>query len=320
MERLGLKSINLKYLIGRTNLKRDLLYFDKLIYDSNELDMANRLVGPIGKTLLGESEFKDILKFQLAELDYLMEQDLLQGYDANELEKEAYAQNIKDFTEYFDERKKNRLILSYNDIRSMASVMTETSNLLEGKSENGQTLYNNYFFSELVNATKGIKSTPIFDMFFPEKDSELGVKYNLLEVVLNKFPIIDDSVSWEELIYFKSDPDSKRKFSALRNWMIDMSKGGYSSVEASEKFNHLYAEYEHHLDKHKMKTNFGKVKTISITTSEILEDFLRIKWSKAVTTAFEIFERSSRLAEVETNAPGKEVGYVYDLNQDFLKR
>lgn len=317
MQRLGLKSINLKYLLGKTNLKRDLLYFDKLIFDENELKMSKWIAEPLGETLLGKSQFEETQKFQLTELDFLQDKNLLQTFDSNKLEKIAYQRELKAFTEYFDEHKKEKLLLSHNDVMNLGSIFQETSNILYGTEGNGNTIYKNYFFSELINATSEVDVIPIFDLFIPEKKSDLGKEYKILEVVLKKFPVIDESVSWEQIIDFKSDTDSKRKFLALRNWMIDISKGNFSSKEISEKFDHLYSEYESHIKKHNLKTNSGIIKTFSITTSEILEDLIRFKWSKAVKAGFEIFEKSSKLTEIESNTPGKEVGYVYDLGQKF---
>jgi hypothetical protein len=315
MDKLGLKSINLRYLLGKTNLKRDLLYFDKLIFDENELKMSKMLSGPLGETLLGKNQFEETQSFQLAELDYLQDKNLLQSFDSNKLEKVAYQNELKTFTEYFDEHKKDRLLFSRNDVMNLGSIFQESTNILHGLEGNGNTIYKNYFFSELINATSDVDVIPIFDLFIPEKKSDLGKEYKILEVVLKKFPVIDDSVSWDQLIEFKNDTDSKRKFLALRNWMIDISKGSFDTKEISEKFDYLYLEYEAHLKRHKLKTNSGVIKTFAITTSEILEDLIRIKWSKAVKAGFEIFEESTKLTEIESNAPGKEVGYVYDMEQ-----
>jgi len=198
--------------------------------------------------------------------------------------------------------------------------MEETARLFNWEEGNSNTIFRSYFFSELLNTISNQDSTPILDSFIPEKRTEIGKEYEVLEVVLKKFPAINDSVSWEQLIDFKSDSDSKRKFLALRNWMIEISKGNYTSMEIGEKLDYLYAEYESHLKRHNLKTNFGVIKTFAITSSEKLEDLVRIKRSKAIKTGFELFEKKSRLTSIESNAPGKEIGYFYDVEQRFKKK
>ena len=115
-------------------------------------------------------------------------------------------------------------------------------------------------------------------------------------------------------------PETRRKFLALRNWMIDISKGNYSTRELSDKYDYLYSEYDTHLKRHRLKTNLGVIKSFVITSTEILENIAKLNFSNALKTGFEIFEKSSKLSEVKANAPGKEVGYIYDIEQNFNKK
>lgn len=320
MNKIGLKSIKLKYLLGKTNLKRDLLYFDKLVFDENELKMSKSLVGPLGETLFGETNFKEIYKFQLAELDYLLDENLIFSFNSDDLRKIVYQNELKPFKEYYDSKKDNKLLLNTDDILNLGSIMQETDNIIQGKSDNSTTIFKTHFYSEILNATTQFETVPILENFVPEQNSDLGKNYKILEIILNKFPLIDETVSWEKLIDYKKDPDSKRKFLALRNWMIDISKGEYNPSEINEKFDYLFSEYDTHIKKHKIKTNYGLIKTFSISTAEILENLATLKWSKAIKTSFEIFEKNTRLTEIESNAPGKEIGYIYDISEKVLKK
>jgi hypothetical protein len=209
--------------------------------------------------------------------------------------------------------------LNQDDILSLGSIKQESTSILYGVPDNSTTIFKNHLYSEIINAISDFDIIPIFDLFVPEKEVEIGKEYKILEIVLNKFPIIDDNVSWEQLIEYKNDPMSTSKFLALRNWMIDISKGNYTSKEVSEKFNYLFSEYSQHLKQHNLQSTTGSIKTFVVTSSEIMEDLVRIKWSKAVKTGFELFEKNSRLTNIESNAPGKEIGYVYDINENFRK-
>jgi hypothetical protein len=316
MERQGLKSIGVKYLIGETNLKKDLLYFDKIVYDINELKFAEMFVNLVGEKKLGSS-FDQIYSFQKNELDYLQENNLLESFDSNKFKKIVCQEENSEFKKYYDQNPGTGLF-SYNDVIHMGSVFEEVSHFTLGTPEK-KTVFKNYFFSILYNKVAKQDVVPILDNFISENQADLGRDYKILEVVLNKMPIINDTVSWEQIINFKNDPDSKRKFLALRNWMIDISKGDYNSKELHEKYDFLKAEYDAHMKRHKISTTFGTIKTFAITTSEILEDLVKLNWSNAIKTGFEIFEKNSKLSEIEANAPGKEVGYVYDIESKFKK-
>lgn len=316
MERQGLKSIGVKYLIGETNLKKDLLYFDKVIFDINELKFAEMFAKTVGEAKLG-SRFNEIYSFQKNELDYLQENNLLESFDSNKFKKIACEEESGEFKRYYDKNPGTGLF-SHNDMIHMGSVFDEVSQFSIGTPEK-TTIYKNYFFSILYNQVAKQEVVPILDNFISETQTDLGKDYKIMEVVLNKMPIISDTVSWQQIIDFKNDPDSKKKFLALRNWMIDISRGDYNSRELIEKYDYLRAEYDAHIKRHKIDTTFGIVKTFAITTAEILENIIKLNWSNAIKTGFEIFEKTSKLSEIEANAPGKEVGYIYKLESKFKK-
>lgn len=318
MDELGFKSVGIDYLLRKTNLKRDLLYFDKIIFDTTELKMANTLVAPIAKIIHGQ-ESTEIIKFQNAELDYLKEKDLLIEFDSKLLEKKAYERNLTDFTKFFEEHKKKKMLFSHNEVINMGSVFNELDNFITGQNKKPLSIYRTYFICALLNATTDLQSIPILDDFIPETKENQGKEYKIAEMVINKFPVIDDLVSWEQLSDFKQDPESKRKFMALRNWIIDISKGTLTAREVGEKLDFLLSEYTFHLDKHKIKTSFGALKSFTITTAEILENTLKLNWSKVAETFFEVFEHSSKLAEIESNLPGREVGYIYHIKDKLGK-
>ncbi|HEX8425102.1 hypothetical protein [Hymenobacter sp.] len=318
MEKLGLRSIDIKYLIGRDNLKRDILYFDKILYDKVELQMSGYLVDSVGKVLLGEAEFKEVLKYQQTELDYLTEAGLLVPFDSNKLERIAREKNYADFIEQYDEHRKQKLLFSHSDVMQLGSAIQTIQLLLSGQGLlNGNSIYNNYFFSVLLNRIEDKPIIPVTNAFVPETDKANGQKYQVLELVLGKLPMIDDSVSWEQIIDFKADPDSKLKFARLQSWMIDLSRGNYDKAEASDKLEHLYQEYTAHMRKHKVKSTYGTLKSVLITGSEIIEDLAKLKWSKVVKTLFDIADSETQLMDAQNNAPGKEVAYIYHAAERF---
>lgn len=317
MERLGLRSLGVKHLCGKVSLKRDLLYFDKIICDANDIEFGNMLGEPIAKVYLGEGSYKKVIKEKNDELDFLRKEELLETFDSNLLEKIAH----KSSTNYFDNYKKqfpktgDSSFFSHNDLLNLGSIVQDTQSLLLGESIAVDTIYKTYLQSALVSAYYGIDVVPIVEGFRPENTKDKGKEYQIIEVILSKFPVIDDNISWDAIIDFKSDPESKRKFLALRNWMIDISKSNYSISEIDEKLEYLLNEYTVHLEKHKIDTQVGFIKSFTITTLEVIENLAKLKLSKVAKTLFEINEQSSKLLEIDENAPGKEIAYIYNTHK-----
>ena len=180
--------------------------------------------------------------------------------------------------------------------------------------------YKNILMSSFLRIINFADTVPLLQNFNPQEwgiKTKLKKEEKIIEFILKEFPVIDDNVSYEQLIDFKSDNDSRRKFYALRNWMIEISKGDYSINEIEEKYQYLYSEYQAHLEQHKITTNLRILKGFAITTAEILGDLTSFKWGKAVKTSFEIFDKKAKLMQLEKSAPGMEIGYIYSANKEY---
>jgi len=330
MKQIGYKTISGKYLLGYTDLKKDLLYFDQLIYDKQEiLHFTNMFIkdshgGRNGNAIknlatISEDE-KKLVENRLANLEYLKSKELIIEIDSKQL-----INSLKnEFKKSTDSSLEDNFLGFFENInhQSVINVIREREPELLNESWDWEGSYKNIlmtYFLKIINFADAVPLLKNFD------SKEFGINFpqnkdhQILEFILKEFPIIDDSVSYEQLIDFKSDENSRRKFFALRNWMIDISKGDYTINEIKEKYLHLYHEYKAHLELHKISTNVGILKSFAITTSEILGDLASFKWGKAVKTGFEIFDQKAKLIELEQNAPGKEVGYIYHSNKEFKR-
>jgi hypothetical protein len=104
----------------------------------------------------------------------------------------------------------------------------------------------------------------------------------VLKVVLNELPIIDESVNINDLLALKEDKDTKLKYLALRNWMIDLAVSELTPQEIHEKFQFLYFQYVDHIESFKLKSSHGKSKTILFAAGKALENVVTGKFVSAV--------------------------------------
>ncbi len=166
---------------------------------------------------------------------------------------------------------------------------------------------------------------PLIPTFFqsdtqtdPESVRDLGVKKSdVLHLVLNHLPTPDDSVSWEQILDFRSDPDSKTKYWALRNWIGEMARAELSPYEIEEKLEHLIHEYEQHIRLHRMKYNAGTLELVVTMIPEFLEDLIKFKWKETAQLLFRLQKRRLNLMETELKAPGREIAYLFKAKESF---
>ncbi|HEY6186470.1 MAG TPA: hypothetical protein VIW80_02240 [Pyrinomonadaceae bacterium] len=142
-------------------------------------------------------------------------------------------------------------------------------------------------------------------------------KNEIVTVVINALPMPSESTSWEQIIEYRSDPDSHSKFLALRNWMNDISQTNLTSIEVEQKLEYLIDQYQQHMKLHRIKTNTGTLETVLVTGSEIIEDLVRFKFSKVAKALFTVKHRKIALLEGELTAPGHELAYIIKARETF---
>jgi hypothetical protein len=74
-----------------------------------------------------------------------------------------------------------------------------------------------------------------------------------IRVVFSKIPVPLEDVSWDRIVAYRKDPDSLRRFSALRVWISNVARRKLSESEALELLDSLVADFEAHLRMYKMR-------------------------------------------------------------------
>lgn len=165
-----------------------------------------------------------------------------------------------------------------------------------------------------------IDAYPILSEIVPQIISPQAAKSDVIDVVIKALPMPDDTVSWEQIIEYHSDPDSQSKFFALRNWMSEVARSELAPPEVEEKLEYLLDQYQRHMKLHRMKTNVGTLETVVTTGAEVLGDLVSFKWGKAAEALFSLRRRKVTLIEGELRAPGNEVAYIVKAREAFESR
>lgn len=152
---------------------------------------------------------------------------------------------------------------------------------------------------------------------YPQIEHQDASQSQILDLVIHNFPKINTSTTWEQIVEFKSDPDSIAKYLELRNWITEVSKSNLTVNEVQEKLEYLLNKYERHMALHKMKFNKSSLELVVISSLEMLENIARLKFSKLAKTMFSFKENEIALLEAELKAPGNELAYISKIKTQF---
>ena len=311
MEYSIFEHIDIGHFTGKKSLKQSLLYYDKIYYSKDIAQAAmvrtyeDAVQGKINHNLALNSEGK---------LEILKSSKLFVELDFNDLQERAsyvYENLSKISSDLSYYKNVDVWVEEYLHAYNLIGLPDVNDHLLEIAINGMNTLVS----IALENSGMSIALSAI-----PRANNSDCKSAQILNVVHDKFPVLDDSVPIEQIIEYKADEEARLKFLRLRNWMIDMSKGDYTLSEVNEKMEHLLHEYKHAVSRHKMKVNEGTVKSFLISTAEFMEDLVRMKFSKAIKAGFAFAERKTKLLDLPNNIPGKEVAFVHDVNEKFGRK
>jgi hypothetical protein len=164
---------------------------------------------------------------------------------------------------------------------------------------------------------KNMDAYPLFYNEYPEFAQKTASAGDVADITINYLPLPDDSTPWEQILDFRDDPDSERKFLGFRVWMNDIARAKMTPLEVEQKLEWLIHEYEQHMKLHRMKTNAGAWETIIVTGAEIAENLVKFQFGKAAKALFSIRHRKLALLEGELKSPGREIAFISKAQETF---
>lgn len=308
MNTIGFLSFEPWYILEETPIAKDILFFDKLMFSSASIASAELVCSNLPLRPCD----KDLVKRKLKEIEKYMKAGLIIDYSANDIKKD-YAifhsiDETKELGQYLIESDFENPYLDKNNPKdNIFGSLSSLREIVELKSR---------IFSIINNSKSSDHYMPIIREKY--KKTLITQKLDIsdaVSVVLKKFPIINENISIENIIEFKSDPDTKLKLGRLRNWITEVSNTKMSTKEMEEKIEYLLLEYSNHMNLHRIEYDFGKIETIVTTSLSFIENLAKLKLSEACKVIFDLTRTEIRLLKAENSAPGKEVAFINKLNK-----
>lgn len=119
-------------------------------------------------------------------------------------------------------------------------------------------------FDSVVNSVENVGFTDFFENY--ENPENLDV---IKFTVDNISKVVEDKLTWEQVLDFRNDTDSVKKLRKFKHWCTYDLKGKTVN-ELTEILNESYEEYCYVLKKHGIKTVVGSLTTLLTSTSTII--------------------------------------------------
>lgn len=199
------------------------------------------------------------------------------------------------------------------------SEVKRHTNAIKNNEDQGDLLINNFellmqyehlrekLFSEYYSITTGEQYSPIRNNSY-----STGVldRSEVIELVINKFPVVDSKENWEKIIEFKNDDSTRLNYLRFREFTKNLSDKNLTANEVEEEIEYLIEEYKNHMNHAQLMYKNGHRKALFLTSLKFTENLLRLKLSDAFNSLYSIKEKRLELLEAEKKAPGKEVALL----------
>jgi hypothetical protein len=304
MGKNGVLSLDDNSLTVPMSIKKQYLMFDKLYVEETTLAVANgsidrailkQLHPAIQKTVLAARLSNSLFQHNLMNINYLQEQGFIEARDIKaEILKVAE-------TDIFNEVK---------------SLITSYKLPSEGTNPYGNTQYCDRMTRVLSLILKNHYEEDVYPLLLvPPPKADSSKKNMVLNFALSEIPEPDESISWEQLSDFKSDPDTMKKYYGLTKWINDVSRTEKPFHEIEEEYKYLYYEYLRQYEIHKLKHSMGFVEILVGAALDIISHNFSVTSFKS--GLFSVWKKEVDLLEAETKFLGREIAYIYKAKQQF---
>ena len=164
---------------------------------------------------------------------------------------------------------------------------------------------------------QGISAYPVAFPFngLASLPSELQQSHSVLSVVFKRFPVPDGSVPLEDVLAFKRDSDTQRKFGLFWQWVRKSSASGQPAHVLEEELDSLIADYTAHLTQLKAEVGHERLETVLSVSGEVLEDLVKVRWGNLAKRFLQMRKIRISANAAELKLPGNEVAYVTEASR-----
>ena len=286
--------------------KRLSLLFDK-IYIRDKIFSPEVLKYNKDEYFESHGEFWQSVFTNLKEVEYLTEKNILSIYEG-------------DYTYGVEESEKKQLTEIFKNVSpDYRKVMTGGFSDISSHSLTDKIFAESTSISARVDALMlanrhDIECFPV--VFSTNLVQQEGKKENIFQFLLNDIPEPNDSTSWEQIIDFRSDEDTRLKYLAMINWVNEVAKSNLSVSELKDKYEYLYLDYKRGYERHKIKSTFSTLEIIAATGIAFITPNIPMALNLA-SNFFKIGTLTMNLLKEEDSLPGKEIAYIYHANKEF---
>lgn len=156
--------------------------------------------------------------------------------------------------------------------------------------------------------------------YYKESNNNKYTNAEVVSLAIKTFPIIDQKMSWDDIIQFRSEKENKEMLNRYRLWLSKMLNKGVDQFEILEEIECLMADYKKYMDICKIRYHLSAIEVCALSTAQFVENMAKFRISDAMKSIFIFSSYKAKLLECELKAPGREVAYLVNVANSLSKQ
>ena len=149
----------------------------------------------------------------------------------------------------------------------------------------------------------------------PDIDSTAD-RDSVIRITLTEFPMPADSNSWESIVSFRSEAETKKKFLRLKRWIDKTARIEVPKYEVYDELRELLYEFEMRMLQRRMPVKITKLDVRVSITDELASEHEKIESFSDDSRSYLLSPERLSLLPSERQV-GQEVEYIFDARARF---
>lgn len=323
--RIGLKIFDaLSFAQDPSQLKRDILLFDKIAIDHDQIDNRMR---PEAEFLfkIHNSDASDHFKKLDSDLKYLTDAGLVESIRYSELpcpdefvDKLSELENEKE-RHLHEHETRGPYLLDLEDGSKKTVIPLLNVSFCETRIDLLRARGGAEIKSDLRKRFIAYPSGDIQQLFDIRKSDQFNQRKNVLRVVLNAFPTLSSDTDWQEIMIFKNKPETQHNLRQIRSWIVDMANSSLAIEDIQTKLEAQLSDHEIYMKLQNERVETSTLEFLVTGLAEVLEGVMNFKFSALAQKLFQATKENIALSEAELSSPGRDLALIHSAHARFGK-
>lgn len=138
-------------------------------------------------------------------------------------------------------------------------------------------------------------------------------------LTLRALPMPSAQTSWQQILEFRADPESREAFLDLRLWLNDSLRQGLGPIDLQLRLESQLQRYERALKQHRIRCSLRRLQAIVTAPLSFAEKVVKLQWSDAAKSLFEVATQELDFMKEEGQLANRDLRYLV-LARDALEK